>query len=88
MKESRLKQPVTQEDIDDAFETWLEVAEELGICNVYRVISYYCPDNDTGEVRAITFAVDEEALINHAKVIIESKTNKNGGNGSIWHKKT
>ena len=82
-----LKQPKTQEDVDDAFETWLEAAEVLGICNVYRVISYFCPDNETDEVRAITFAVDEEALINHANMIIEENSKKGGENGRIWHRK-
>lgn len=87
MKEPRLKQPVTQDDVDDAFEIWLDVAEELGILNLYEVISYFCPDESTDEIRAITFAVDKESLMNHANMLIEENSKKGGENGRTWHRK-
>ena len=70
-KEPKLKKPLTQEDVDHAFEIWLDVAEELGILKIYEVISYFCPDGSTDEVRAITFAVDKESLIASAKKTLE-----------------
>jgi len=69
--EPRLRQTRTQEDVDDAFEIWLDVAEKLGILGIYQVISYFCPDGSTDEVRAITFAVDKESLIASAKKTLE-----------------
>ena len=69
-KEPKLKKPLTQEDMGDKFEVWLGCADELGILDVYKVISYYSP-NDTNEVVAITFAINLESLIAHAKNILE-----------------
>ncbi len=87
-KEPKLKQPQTQEDVDDAFEMWLELAEDLGITKIYEVINYFCPDDSSDEVRAITFAVDKEALRNHANMILtQLESEENGTNGGIWHKK-
>ena len=64
-----LKKPKTQDEIDDAFEIWLECAHELSILDLYQVISYDCEkENDT--VIAITFAVDQEALLKHMKNIL------------------
>lgn len=69
----KLKQPKTQEEVDDAFETWLECAKELGILDIYKVISYDCgEENDT--VVAISFAVDKEALLRHMQNILQSET--------------
>ena len=69
-KETKLKKPRTEEDINDNFETWLDCAEELGLLDVYKAISYYCPDN-SDDVTAITFAMNRESLIAHAKNILE-----------------
>ena len=69
-KELKLKEPKTKEKVDDNFETWIECAHELGLLNVYRVINYYCPEG-SNDVTAITFAINLESLIAHAKNILE-----------------
>ena len=69
-KKPKLKKPLTQEDMDNSFEIWRGCAEELGLLDVYKVVSYYYPDGKE-EVMAITFAVNLESLIAHAKNILE-----------------
>ena len=65
-----LKQPKTQDEVDDAFETWFECAHELGILDLFQVVSYNCAkDNET--VAAISFATDYQSLINHFNNILE-----------------